>query len=281
VTEAHPQKIARQPFTFGGVARFAHAPLSRLLAVALTFGLISGIAVSWLVARCIAPVLDEAVENLPRTGSIERGVLHWPENDNRLFAANPFVSISVSVNEVKSESAPVDFTVEFKTNRLSIQSLLGRYSFPYPARSELELNRTALFPVWGAWRAPILAGLIPGTAVALMLCWALFALPYALLPRIIGLVLSRDLPYASAWKLAVAAQLPGSLMMAFALALYSTGKIAVILVFVMFPAHFVPTLLYLLLSPCFVPKKEALEFQDNPFQSEKKKKASARNPFAD
>ena len=280
MTDVHPQKIARQPFTFGGVARFAHAPFLRLLVVALVIGLVSGIAVSWLTARCIAPVLDETIANLPTTGSIERGLLRWPENNSRLLGANPFLSISVSVNDVKSESAPVDFSFEFRTNRLSIQSLLGRYSTPYPARSDYELNRTALFPVWGAWRAPILLGLIPGTALALMLSWAFFALPYALLPRIIGLVLGRDLSYARAWKLALAAQLPASLMMAFALALYSTGKIAVVLVFIIFPAHFVPTLLYLVLSPCFVPKKEAAAPDSNPFQPEKKRKSSAKNPFA-
>ncbi len=248
--------------------------------VALAFGLISGIGVSWLAARCLAPVIDETIANLPTTGSIERGVLRWPENNGRLLGANPFLSISVSLNDVKSAGAPVDFAFEFRTNRLSIHSLLGRYWVPYPARSDYELNRTALFPTWGAWRAPILLGLIPGTALALFFSWAFFAVPYALLPRMIGLVLGRDLSYARAWKLAVAAQLPGSLMMAFALVLYSTGKIAVILVFVMLPAHFVPTLIYLVLSPCFVRKKETPASMDNPFESEKKKKSSRKNPFA-
>jgi hypothetical protein len=278
VTEVHPQKIARQPFTFGGVARFAHAPFLRLLVVALVFGLITGVAVSWLAATCVAPVIDETVANLPSTGSIERGFLRWPENNSRLLAANPFLSISVSASDVKSESAPVDFAFEFRTNRVSVNSLLGRYWIPYPTRSEYEVNRTALFPVWGAWRAPILAGLIPGTALVLMLSWGFFALPYALLPRIIGLALGRDLSYARAWKVSVAAQLPASLLMAFALALYSTGKIAVVLVLAMFPAHFLPTLLYLVISPCFVPKKEAPE--SNPFQSEKKKRSSKKNPFS-
>jgi hypothetical protein len=225
-------------------------------------------------------VIDETIANLPTTGSIERGVLVWPENNSRLLGANPFCSISVAVNDVKSESAPVDFAFEFRTNRFTIQSLLGRYSMTYPPWSEYELNRTALFPVWGAWRAPILLGLIPGTALALMLSWAFFAIPYAVLPRITGLALGRDLTYARAWKLAVAAQLPASLMMAFALALYSTGKIAVVLVLIMFPAHFIPTLLYLVLSPCFAPKKEAIDPEKNPFQPEKKKKSSAKNPFA-
>ena len=280
MTEVHPQKIARQPFTFAGVARFAHASFLRLLVVALVFGLITGIAVSWLAAKCIAPVIDETIKNLPTTGSIEQGLLRWPENKSRLLGANPFLSISVSVSDVKSESAPVDFAFEFRTNRLSVHSLLGRYWIPYPARSDYEVNRTTLFPVWGAWRAPILAGLIPGTALVLMLSWGFFALPYALLPRIIGLALGRDLSYARAWKLSVAAQLPGSLLMAFALALYSTGKIAVVLVLAMFPAHFLPTLLYLVISPCFAPKKEASESRANPFQSEKKKKSSKKNPFA-
>jgi hypothetical protein len=272
--------IARQPFTFGGVARFARTSLLRLAGVALAFGLISGIVVSWLAATCIAPVIDEAIANLPNTGSIEGGVLRWPEKDGRLLGANAFASFSVGMNERESESAPVDFTFEFRTNSLVVRSFPGTTVLPYPVNTQFELNRTALSPAWGAWRAPILAGLIPGTALVLFCTWALLAIIYAIVPFLIGAMLNRDLTIGGAWKLSVAAQLPGSLMMAFALALYSTGKISAILVFVMLPAHLVPTLCYLLISPCLVPKVEEAGAKNNPFESESKRPRKGKNPFA-
>ena len=272
--------IARQPFTFGGVARFAHASFLRLAMVALIFGLVSGIVVSWLAVTCFAPVIDEAISNLPLTGSIERGTLHWPEKDGRLLGANAFASFSVAINERQSEGAPVDFTFEFRTNAFVARSFPGMTVFPYPSQSEIGLNRTALFPAWGAWRAPILAGFIPGTAVALFFTWALLGVVYAIVPFLIAAMLGRDLTLRGAWKFSVAAQLPGSLMMAFALALYSTGKISVILVFVMLPAHLIPTLCYLIASPFFLPKAEESSEKDNPFESETKRRRKGKNPFA-
>jgi hypothetical protein len=185
--------IARQPFTFGGVARFAHASFFRLAMVALIFGLVSGIVVSWLAATCFAPVIDEAISNLPLTGSIERGTLHWPEKDGRLLGANAFASFSVAINERQSEGAPVDFTFEFRTNAFVARSFPGTTALPYPSHSEIELNRTALFPAWGAWRAPILAGLIPATAVVLCLTWALLGVVYGLVPFLLAVMLGRDL----------------------------------------------------------------------------------------
>jgi hypothetical protein len=280
VHEEHPRKIARQPFTFGGVARFSQGSFPRLAAVALIFGAISGVVVCWLVATCVAPVLDEAVSKLPTTGSIEQGLLRWPERTGRLLAANAFVSFSVVVGQGDSDGAPVDFAFEFRTNEVVVRSLLGPRTIPYPARADIELNRTAFFPAWGAWRAPIIFGLVPGTALALFLCWSILALGYAFLPLFIAGLFGRDLDLRRAWKLSVAAQLPGSLMMAFALALYSTGKVAVILVLVMLPAHLVPTLIYLLISPFFVPKAEISSDEKNPFDLERKRKRKGRNPFA-
>ena len=274
--------IARQPFTFGGVARFSQASFGRLAVAALVFGLVSGVVVSWLTATCIAPVLDEAVSKLPPTGSIEQGSLRWPEPIGRLLAANAFLSISIVVDENESDGAPVDFAFEFRPRHLVVRSLLGAIRIPYPARSEIELNRTVWFPVWGAWRAPIIFGLVPGTALALFLCWSMLALVYALLPLFIAGMFGRELNLRGAWKLAVAAQLPGSLMMAFALALYSTGKVAVILVLIMLPAHFLPTFVYLLISPFFVPKVESIPDEENPFDSEgkRKRRSKRKNPFS-
>jgi hypothetical protein len=280
VPDEHPTKIARQPFTFGGVARFAHATFLRLSAVAFSFGLLSGIVVSWLLATCVAQVIDESISKLPTTGSIERGALNWPEKEGRLLGANAFVSVSVAIRERDSENAPVDFTFEFRTNALMVRSFPGTALLAYPSKTEIELNRTALLPAWGAWRAPILVGFIPGTAILLFLTWSLLAVPYSIIPVVMATILGRDLTLPGAWKMGLASQLSGSLMMAFALALYSTGKISVILVLIMLPAHLVPSLCYLIISPFFLPKAVLSSSESNPFESERRPRQKGRNPFA-
>lgn len=251
--------------------------MGRLLLTALLFGLLAGGAVSWLVARCWAPVLDEAVGSLPPAGAITGGKLHWPENSGRLLGANRYLSIEVTLDQLRAESPAVDFSLEFQTDQLVMRSLLGRAALPYPPALDFELNRTALAPAWGAWKAPLLAALIPGTAVLLMLAWFILAIPYTLIPRFLGALLNRDLTFRSAWKLSVAAQLAGALLLSFALALYGAGQVALLFVLVMLAAHFIPTLLHLLLSPFFLPRlpKPA----KNPFQPARQRSASKKNPF--
>ena len=279
VREEHSRTIARQPFTFGGVARFSFAPAGRLGLVAVLFGFLSGAVVSWLAGSCLAPVLDEAVTKLPPTGSIEGGSLRWPEKAGRLLAANTFVSFDIALQDSMAERAPVDFSFQFRTNELAISSVLGTGIITYPAGIDLEMNRTVLAPAWGAWRMPILFGLIPTVALLLLMTWAVLGSVYALIPTFIGALLGRSMGYYRGWKLSVAAQLPGSLMMAFALALYSTGKISLVFVLVMLPAHVVPTLIYLLFSPAFAPKVEAP--QENPFDKSERAKGKKKNPFAE
>ena len=176
--EEHSTKIATQPFTFGGVARFARAPIGRLLFTALLFGVVCGAVISWFATTCIAPVIDETLEKLPATGLIKGGVLQWPEPNGRLLAANAFTSLEVRIGEMNQDSAPVDFAFEFGTNSVVLRSLLGLHYFAYPPRYTVEINRPALRPAWGAWRAPILFGLIPGTALALLLSWSVLAAVY-------------------------------------------------------------------------------------------------------
>jgi hypothetical protein len=271
---------AGQPFTFGGVARFAHASLGRLLLAQLIFGVLTGLAVMWLAALGWAPVIDEAVSKLPETGGIQNGALQWSERSGRLLGANHFLSIEVVLQNTPRQSAGADVCIETHVTFFVVRSLLGAASIPYPRAMNLTLNRATTVPAWGAWRAPLLFALIPGTALILMLTWWLVAIPYSFIALTIAGLFRRDLNLRTAWKLSVAAQLPGSLLMAFAIALYASGQVAVLFIAVMFVAHFIPAILYLLISPVLVPKRaHAVSDEDNPFETEKKT-SRAKNPFA-
>lgn len=247
--------------------------------MAAIFGLATGLVVSWLVATCWAPVIDEAVAALPDTGMIEGGVLRWPERTGRLLAANPFTAVEVALQDFRPESAPVDVALELQPARMLVRTVFGNAAIPYPRNWRIELNRTALGPRWGAWKAPILFALIPGTALMLILSWSALALGYSLVVVLIGGMIRRDLVFASAWKLSLAAQLFGAVIMTFGIALYAAGQISLIFLAILFAAHWVPTIFFLLLSPFFVPKREA-EGEKNPFDPGGKKLKGRRNPFS-
>lgn len=245
------------------------------------FALLAGMVVSWLASARWAPVLDEAVAALPDTGAIEGGLLRWPEKTGRLLAANQFTAFEVALENFRTDSAPVDLAFEFHTNQVVIRSLFGSSPLPYPRNLRIETNRTTLLPLWGAWKMPLLFALIPGTMLALLATWALLALPYSLFALALGGIAGKDLSFRGAWKLCVAAQLFGSLIMSFALALYAAGQISPIFVAVLFGAHFIPTAFYLLISPFCVPKAEKLvSGKQNPFDAGTRKTKDSRNPFA-
>jgi hypothetical protein len=252
--------------------------------MALVFALLPAIAAGRIAAHCWAPVINEAVAALPETGSISGGSLQVKERDARLLAANQFFSVQLSVGESLPENTPVDLSLEFGRYELIVASILGETAIPYPDRWTIPLNRTAYVPFWGAWKGPLLAGFAAGTLLAVIGAWFVLALLYAQIALAIGGLARRDLGFNGAWKLAVAAQWPASLLMTFALALYSTGEIGLLFVFIMFFAHFLPTLLNVLIAPLFVPRAEPKEKggraeTKNPFKDAKSRKRSSKNPF--
>lgn len=263
------------------MARFAHASIWRVLGIAALFGILAGFIVSWLATARWAPVLDEAVASLPETGTIANGTLRWPEPKGRLLAANQFTAIEIALEEFRTDSPPVDIAFELHTNRMVIRSVFGNSAIPYPATWRFEINRPTLLPIWGAWKAPILFGLIPGTMLALLISWALLALPYSLVARTLGGLAGRDMDFRDSWKMCVAAQLFGGLIMSFALGLYAAGQISLIFVAVLLAAHFVPTFFYVLISPFCVPKAvKPANSKKNPFDGGGRKVRGSQNPFA-
>ncbi len=270
-----------QPFTFAGVARYASAGFGRLLLAALIFALPGAVVMSRLAAHCWWPVITEAVDGLPESARIHEGVLQMPEKNAGLLAANQFLSVQLTANEKWQENAPVDFAVQFGKYELMFSSLFGDTALPYPGGSVILLNRAAVWPLWGAWKGPLLAVVFVVALVFLILSWFALAIIYSPVVLFIGGLARRKLNFQAAWKLAVAAQWPASLLMTFALALYSTAEIGLLFVIIMFVAHFIPSILNLLIAPFFLPKATAPEKEEkgNPFATEKRRKKSKKNPF--
>jgi hypothetical protein len=280
-----------QPFTFAGVARYASARVGRLLAVALLFSLLPAAVLSRIAGHCWWPVITEAVDRLPESARIEGGLLRVPEKETRLLAANPFLSLELVSGDMPEESAGVDVSIQLGKEALVIGSLLGESIFPYPVGFTATLDRKEVWPIWGAWKGPLLAGVFVGGILFLFASWFGIALIYAPLALGIARMAGRDLNFSRAWKLSVSAQWPASLLMTFALALYSTGEIGLLFVIIMFGAHFIPSILNVLIAPFCLPKatspekpakgsrEKSARVRDNPFTPAKPKKG--KNPFAE
>jgi len=271
-------KSPGQPFKFGGVARYASARFGGFLAMAALFAFVSAAVMGRFVAHCWWPVITEAVGALPNTGKFQSGFLQVPENEMRLLAANQFLSLQLAPSGFSQEVLPADAAVQFGKYELMVTSIFGDTVVSYPDGWNVALDRAVLWPIWGAWKVPLLAAFMAGVMVLLVLAWFVLGVIYAPLVLLVGWLARREVTFGGAWKLGVAAQWPASLLMAFALALYSTGDIALLFVIIMFAVHFLPSLLNVLVAPFFLPKP-SLEEKENPFATEKRQKRARRNPF--
>lgn len=269
-------KPAGQPFTLGGVARYGFAGPGRWLAAALLFGLLAGLAIALLFALRWSPVFAEALSKLPENGQIRHGALEWPDANVSLLGANSFLSIAAASPDGVSGSG-VDFAIELGRDTWSIRSFLGSLELPYPRGWIVPLNRTVLWPLWGAWEKALPPLILLGTALTLILAWSVAAVPYAFVTRFFALVLGKDLSFSQAWKLSVAAQWPGAVLLTFTLALYTLGEAALVLLAATFTAHFCVTLFYLCFAPVALPRRAQNPFTTEPPGAGRSKKK--KNPF--
>jgi hypothetical protein len=271
---------ALQPFTIPGVARYASAPLWKLLATLLPFALLGAFVTVYMANQCWVPVITEAVSNLPANSVIVAGQLNWPEKQGRLLGANEFLSIETITPTDTIEARATDISILLEPDDFRVGSLAGYASFPYPNRWEIKLDRDTVAPWWGAWRPALLAFFAGVALLALLASWSLLGMVYSLVVLWIALLFNRDLAWRQGWKIACAAQMPGALLISFAILLYALGEIALIFFLMLAGAHFVVTWLYLLFAPFCISKKE--KAGKNPFRNERLKSGSKgkKNPFS-
>jgi hypothetical protein len=273
------EQSSGQPFTFSGVARYASVRFPRLLGVALLFALLPAAIIAWMAARCWAPVITDAINQLPEAARIEGGTLQVNERESRLLGANQFLAIQLSLGDSTAEAAPVDVVLELGRYEMISSSLFGQLAVPYPESWTISLDRGAWVPFWGAWKPALIGAFAVATVLKLVASWLVMALLYAPIVLFIGSLARRELTFPGAWRLSVAAQWPASLLMCFALALYATGEIGLLFVIIMFFAHFLPTFLNILIAPIFLPRANVALKKANPFSNKKGRAKTGKNPF--
>jgi hypothetical protein len=266
MTAPESRPNAWEPLTPSGVARFARAPLGRLLLVQLIVALLGAAAVDWFLRDGWFPTVREAIQQLPPEGEIRSGQLDWRGDSPRLLAEGTFLAFSVDLKHEGDIRSPAHLQFEFGRDDFYIYSLLGYAEGRYPAGWVIAFNRKELAPWWGAWQPAILAIAAAVVVAGLMAVWAVLATMYFLPVWLAGFFANRDLTPGGSWRLAGAALMPGALLMTAAILLYALGALDVVRLAFVAGAHLVLGWIYLVVSPLFLLRHPAIAaVKSNPF----------------
>ena len=272
--------------TFGGVARFAVASWWRLLVVELFFALMVAATVVWFVQQAWAPVIDKTIRQMPPTGEIRGGRLAWPSGAV-LQQEGPFMRIDVRPGGFANVVESADLVLAFDASRLQVGSSLGLglLTLPYPTGWILSFNKTELEPWWGARSHMVLAGLGLLTILALLSAWSALGLLYMFPVKVFSF---NRVDWAGAMKIAIAAQMPGALVMSVGIVLYGLKQLDLVALLIVWGVHLVLPWMYLMFSPILAPKppkpqkakpkkpKVRRDPRDNPFDETSE---NSGNPF--
>ena len=257
------------------MARFAVASRWRLLTVELVFALMVAATVVWFVQQAWVPVIDKSIQHMPATGEIRGGRLAWPSGAV-VEQEGPFMRIDVRPGGFSNVVESADLVLAFGPDNLQFGSSLGLglLPLPYPKGWIWSFNKTELEPWWGARSHMVLAGLGLLVVVVLLIAWSALGLLYAFPVKVFSV---NRVDWVGARKIAVAAQLPGALVMTVGIVLYSLKQLDLVALLIVWGVHLVVPWVYLMCSPVLAPKPP------KPQQAKRKKTRAKRdsedNPF--
>jgi hypothetical protein len=256
---------AWEPVTPRGVAAFAHAKWRRLLLVQFLVALLVAASVAWLLHNGFFPTVTAAIEQLPPGSEVRSARLNWRGESPQLLAEGRYLSVAVDLEHSGEVRSLANFQVEFGRANVVVHSLLGYLPVKYPEGWIIAFNHAELSPRWGAWRPVLLAEVMATVVMYLLASWSLLALIYCGPVCLIGFFANRELDWRASWRLAGAAMLPGALVMAMAILLYSMGVADLVQLGFAFAAHLVVGWIYLVVSPFFAPRLGWADGSKNPF----------------
>lgn len=260
------QNRAWQPLTPRGVAFFARAGMGRLLAVQGIFALFAALSASWFLFTAWFPLVGKAIAQLPPEGKIQAGVLDWRGPPAQVLAENRFLGIAVDLDREGALRPWADVRLEMGRRTLRATSIAGQIEWPYPRRWMLRFNRAELEPLWGAWSPWIQLLTAAALMLGLPLSWAVASLFYTLPALAFKASLRRRAGVLGVFKLAGAAQMPGSLLLTLSVAGYRAGAIGLATLAAAFGMHLALSWIYLALSVAWLPKRSASAAAKNPFK---------------
>jgi hypothetical protein len=270
--EAAPA-MAWQPFTFGGVAKFATAPLRRLFLVQLIFAVVTSASITWFASHAYGPVITQTIAQLPETAAIEGGEITGINTP--ITVQTKFVSVQIDTSNEPAFSELADCQIECRkmSGRACslLRSVLGCIEFDYPSDHKFSLARSHLEPWWGARQPLIWALTFVALVVYMIVSWALLAIVWTFVAKLVAWFADRRLSWFGGWKVCSAALMPGVLLLALAARLYHWQAIDLIALSFFYVGHLVVGLVYVIGGAFKCPK---LDFVAT------KKEAKPKNPFA-
>jgi hypothetical protein len=262
-----------QPLTLGGVAGFGRASLGRLFKVQTAVALLLAASVIWFLAGACFPQVDQAVAALPDQCGIRNRRLSWAGASPVVLAEGPFLAITVNLEGGETLARGVDLQFELGREELRIRSLLGYFPMRYPAGWTLTLDRLETQAWWGAWRGFLLLGAGAATVAGLFASWCVIALVYSFPVRTIAFYADRQVSGWGSWKVASAALLPGTVLMAAALGLYRFHRLNLIALLFAWLIHWGVGWIYVGLAPLRLPRTPGAQaVKRNPFGEAKRPK---------
>jgi hypothetical protein len=259
-------RTAWQPMTFGGVAAFAHARLSRLLVVWLVAALCVAASVIWFLNLAWLPVLETSFANLPNRSEIRGGKLDWRGPARARLGEGPFLCVLVDAEGSAAFGQIADVQLELRNDGLKVSSLLGYQTISFPRDRSVALNRLDAGAWWNAWKPVLLSGAGAAVVVGLFLSWALLATLYAGPVKFLAFFLDRDANWMASWRLSGAALMPGALVVCGAIFLYGLRQLNLAGLLVVFPLHLIVGWIYVACAPARLPRlRGVLSGAANPF----------------
>jgi len=269
---------AWQPFTPRGVAEFAKATPLRLFLVQLLVAALVVVSLLWSLRIAWIPVITEGIRQLPETGVVRRGELIFEGKSPQRLAENPRLALVVDVAGGGEAGRVAEVEATFEKYRVVVHGPLGDWSRPYDSRYVISFNRVELMPWWDAWRWTILAGITIATLIWLFVSWWALALLYLPLTKLIAFFADRGLTWGGAWRMNLAALIPGACLMAAAFLLHAFGAIDFFQFGVLYLLHVVAGWIFVITSPFFLPKLGATPATKNPFGTPEE--INGPNPFS-
>jgi len=262
-------RVAWQPCTFGGVAAYAQAPWRRLLLAQVVFAALFAASAVWFLGHRYAPVITQEIEKMPEGASLTNGQLAGLSGV--VSSETKFLSIAVAPDEDADVDQSADLQIVLRRDHVVISSMLssalGSVERGYRSGFALDLSRSHLEPLWGAWRPVVLVAAGLAVVVWLLLVWAMLGWIYAPAAKVVAWLFDRQLSWPGAWRLACAALLPGAVLPAAGLVLYGWRMVDVFGLGYFGTVHFLVGWVYVLAAPVFAPLISSTGTNRNPFHS--------------
>ena len=263
---AQAPPAAWQPFTFGGVAAFAGARIGRLLAAEFGAAIIVAACAVWFLHRAYCPVILQAIQKMPDTARVANGTLQGMPDT--LIAESKFLAIAAKPQSASAIGQDADLQIQLRQHDVSAGSVFWPdwgLEFDYERGPVLNLGRSTLEPWWSAWKPVLLIGTAAGTVLFLLMVWLVLATIYMAPAKFIAWFADRYLTWGGAWRLALAALLPGTLVLAGAIILYGWSVIDLVGLSFFAGVHAILGWVYLFGAACKVTRLFPDQSKRNPF----------------